>query len=190
LVDWALDRLDALIATDAPTVLDLGTGSGAVALAIARARPQARIWAVDVSLDALAVAGANARALGLPVSMVRGDWWNDWQVQPGVPPPPPRFDLVVSNPPYIPAGDPHLPALRHEPLMALASGADGLDAIRRIVAGAVAHLNPGGAMLLEHGHDQADAVSAALASAGFSAMATRRDLAGLPRCTGGQWQSV
>ena len=95
-----------------------------------------------------------------------------------------RFDLIVSNPPYIAEGDAHLPALRHEPLLALTSGADGLDAIRQIVADAPAHLASGGWLLLEHGHDQADAVAALLRAAGWQAVSHRQDLAGHRRCTG------
>ena len=100
---------------------------------------------------------------------------------------PERFDLIVSNPPYIREGDPHLPALRHEPLQALTSGADGLDAIRALVAQAPEHLQPGGWLLLEHGWDQAEAVRALLAQAGGQQVQSRRDLAGIERCSGAQW---
>jgi len=174
LVDWAL----ALLPPDAPRrVLDLGTGSGAIALAIARARPRARVTAVDASADALAVARANAGRLGLALELRHGDWLAPVADE--------RFDLIVSNPPYIAEGDAHLPALAHEPRGALVSGADGLDDLRRIVATAPAHLAPGGWLLLEHGWDQAAAVHALLTDAGFTQVQSRRDLAGIERCSGG-----
>jgi len=174
LVDWAL----ALLPADAPRrVLDLGTGSGAIALAIAHARPQARVTAVDASADALTVARANAGRLGLAVTLHHGDWLAPVAGE--------VFDLIVSNPPYIAEGDAHLPALAHEPRAALVSGADGLDDLRRIVATAPAHLAPGGWLLLEHGWDQAAAVRALLADAGFAQVQSRRDLAGIERCSGG-----
>ena len=174
LIDWAL----ALLPPDAPRrVLDLGTGSGAIALAIAHARPRARVTAVDASADALAVARANAERLGLAVTLRHGDWLAPVAGE--------VFDLIVSNPPYIAEGDAHLPALAHEPRAALVSGADGLDDLRRIVATAPAHLAPGGWLLLEHGWDQAAAVRALLADAGFAQVQSRRDLAGIERCSGG-----
>ncbi len=174
LVDWAL----ALLPADAPRrVLDLGTGSGAIALAIAHARPQARVTAVDASADALTVARANAGQLGLAVTLHHGDWLAPVAGE--------RFDLIVSNPPYIAEGDAHLPALAHEPRSALVSGADGLDDLRRIVATAPAHLAPGGWLLLEHGWDQAAAVRALLTDAGLTQVQSRRDLAGIERCSGG-----
>ena len=175
LVDWAL----ALLPADAPRrVLDLGTGSGAIALAIAHARPQARMTAVDASADALAVARANAGQLGLAVTLRHGNWLAPVAGE--------VFDLIVSNPPYIAEGDAHLPVLAHEPRSALVSGADGLDDLRRIVAAAPAHLVPGGWLLLEHGWDQAGAVRDLLAGAGFRQLQSRRDLAGIERCSGGQ----
>jgi release factor glutamine methyltransferase len=177
LVEWAL----ALLAASAPgtQVLDLGTGSGAIALAIAQRRPAVRMTAVDASDAALAVAAANGVTLGLAVRWQRSDWFSALGAE--------RFDLIVGNPPYIAEGDPHLEALRHEPPAALASGADGLDALRAIVSQAPEHLLPGGWLLLEHGHEQADAVAALLGTAGFRDVATRRDLAGRPRCTGACW---
>jgi release factor glutamine methyltransferase len=149
LVDLALARLP----TDSETrVLDLGTGSGAVALAIAAARRKSQVVATDISRPALALAARNAERLGIAnASFVESDWFEALPHE--------RFDLVAGNPPYVPAGDPHLTEgdLRHEPQQALISGGDGLRAIRAIVA-APAHLSHGGWLLLEHGHDQADAV--------------------------------
>jgi release factor glutamine methyltransferase len=176
LVGWALELLDA--APAGAEVADLGTGSGAIALALKHACPPAKVCAVDVSAAALAVARGNGERLALAVEWLAGHWWSALHAR--------RFDLVVSNPPYIAEGDPHLGALQHEPQQALTSGADGLDAIREIVAGAANHLRPGAWLLLEHGHDQAPPVSALLRDAGFEAVATRPDLAGLPRCTGGR----
>jgi release factor glutamine methyltransferase len=178
LVDWALECLARHRAAPAE-VLDLGTGSGAIALALAHARRDARICATDLSVAALRVARANAVRLGLAVGFEAGHWW---LAVPGR-----RFDLVVSNPPYVADTDPHLPALRHEPGLALRAGADGLDAIRQIVAGAPQHLNAGGWLLLEHGCDQASAIVSLLTSRGFADTTTRSDLAARPRCTGGRW---
>jgi release factor glutamine methyltransferase len=157
-------------------VIDLGTGSGAIALAIRQARPDAQVEAVDRSADALAVAVANARRLGLPVRFRQASWLAGAG----------RYDLVVSNPPYVAAGDPHLAALRHEPGEALVAGEDGLDDLRAIIAAAPAHLLPGGWLLLEHGWDQAGAVRALLAAAGFTEPTSREDLAGIARCSGGR----
>jgi release factor glutamine methyltransferase len=178
LVDWALQCLDGVAA---PRVLDLGTGSGAIALALQHARPDAQVDAVDASADALAVASANAGRLGLAVRFRQADWLDGAAN---------GYALIASNPPYIAAGDPHLPALRHEPPGALVAGSDGLDDIRRIVADAPAHLADGGWLLLEHGHDQAAAVRQLLASRGFADVQSRDDLAGIPRCTGGIWHTV
>ena len=174
LVDWALE---CLTGHTAPRVLDLGTGSGAIALALAQARPDATVLAVDASADALAVARANGERLRLPVQFTQSDWFSEVQG---------AFDLIVSNPPYIAEHDPHLPALRHEPLAALVAGADGLRDLRAIAAAAPAHLTPGGWLLLEHGWDQAEAVQALLRAQGFEAVQTRNDLAGIGRCSGGQ----
>jgi release factor glutamine methyltransferase len=132
---------------------------------------------VDASADALAVARANAQRLNLDVAFTQGSWLEGINNQ---------FDLIVSNPPYIAAQDPHLDALKHEPLQALASGADGLDDIRSIITQARAHLHPGGWLLLEHGWDQAGAVRALLTAAGFENVQSRPDLAGIERCSGGR----
>jgi release factor glutamine methyltransferase len=180
LVDWALALLAGeLSPIAAPRVADLGTGSGAVALALKHGCPQASVLATDVSADALAVARENASRLGLDIEFALGDWWQAVTASP-------PLHLAVSNPPYIREHDPHLGALRHEPRGALTSGADGLDAIRVIVAGAAGHLARGGWLLLEHGHDQAAAVQALLAAHGYEALGQRHDLAGHSRCSGGR----
>jgi len=183
LVDWGLALLadpSALADRPAPRVADLGTGSGAIALAIKAGCPRASVQAVDRSAEALAVAHANGQRLALAVDWRLGDWWQPLDGD--------RLDLVLSNPPYIEAGDPHLPALAHEPLTALVPpDGDGLSALRAIVASAGPRLTAGGWLLLEHGHDQADAVAALLRHAGFGLMQHRTDLAGHRRCTGGRW---
>ncbi|MBB4225379.1 peptide chain release factor N(5)-glutamine methyltransferase [Variovorax guangxiensis] len=178
LVEWALECLEGQAA---PRVLDLGTGSGAIALALQHARPGAQVDAVDASADALAVAQANASRLGLSVRFAQADWLDGADA---------GYTVIASNPPYIAAGDPHLPALRHEPSSALVSGTDGLDDIRRIVQDAPAHLAEGGWLLLEHGHDQAPAVRELLAARGFAEVQSRDDLAGIQRCSGGIWRTV
>ena len=175
LVEWALELLRPCTA---PRVVDLGTGSGAIALAIKANRPDARVLATDASAAALEVATANANALALDVEFRRHDWLAGLAG---------RFDLVASNPPYIAVGDPHLPALAHEPCGALVAGADGLDDLRRIIAQAPSALAPGGWLILEHGYDQAAGVRALLEQAGFRHVASRPDLAGTQRCSGGQW---
>lgn len=180
LVELALERL----AADAPTrIADLGTGSGAIALAIASERPLAQVVATDASAAALEIAQANAREHGLgQVRFVHGDWFAPLAGE--------RFDLIASNPPYIEAGDAHLTRgdLRFEPASALASGADGLADIRRIVAQAPAHLRPGGWLLLEHGFDQGDAVRALLREAGFDEARTEQDLEHRDRVSLGRWR--
>ena len=176
LVDWALEVLADGPAQ--PSVADLGTGSGAIALAIARARADARVSAVDSSTDALACAIGNGRRLGIAIEWLDGDWWQALAGR--------RFDLVVSNPPYVAADDRHLQTLAHEPRHALTPGGDGLAALRAIASDAPSHLRAGGWLLLEHGHDQGPAVRAMLHDCGLADVATRPDLAGLPRCTGGR----
>ncbi|MCF8157202.1 MAG: peptide chain release factor N(5)-glutamine methyltransferase [Rhodoferax sp.] len=177
LVDWALEVLATIDAAPRlpARILDLGTGSGAIALALKHTRPELQVSAVDFSTDALAVARANAQQLQLDVCLIQGNWLA------GVAD---RYNAIVSNPPYIAAADPHLSALTHEPLQALASGADGLDDIRAIVAQAPAHLLPGGWLLLEHGYDQAAAVRSLLTTAGLQDAQSRRDIAGIERCSG------
>lgn len=162
-------------------VADLGTGSGAVALAIAHARPQAHIVATDVSEAALEVARGNAERLHIGnVEFRHGDWYAG--LGDG------RFDVIVSNPPYIAEGDPHLHEgdVRFEPAAALASGADGLDAIRVIVRGAREHLRNGGWLLLEHGFDQGADVRDLLLDHGYAEVFTRLDLEGRERVSGGR----
>jgi release factor glutamine methyltransferase len=163
-------------------VLELGSGSGAIALALASERPGWRIDAVERSPSALAVARSNGAALGLEqVRWLQGDWF-------GPVAPESRYALIVANPPYVADGDPHLARgdLRFEPRAALASGPDGLDDIRAIVAGAAAHLEPGGWLWLEHGSEQGPAVAALVSGAGLESVHTVRDLAGHERHTGGR----
>lgn len=178
LVELALERLPS----DAPVrAADLGTGSGAIALVLASERPQARVVATDASAEALAVAQRNAQRLGIRnVQFTQGDWLVPLQDE--------RFELVVSNPPYIEAGDPHLAQgdLRFEPASALASGDDGLDDIRRIVAGACDVLVPGGWLLFEHGWNQGEAARALLCEAGYVQAFTAQDIEARDRVSGGR----
>ncbi|MCK7593682.1 peptide chain release factor N(5)-glutamine methyltransferase [Pseudomarimonas salicorniae] len=183
LVQGALQRLPL---DRAATVADLGTGSGAVALALAAERPQDRVLAVDCSLEALAVARRNAARHGLErIEFIAGDWLAPVNMQ---------FDLIASNPPYLAEDDPHLgrDGLDREPRGALVSGADGLDAIRRLAVEARGALVPGGWLLLEHGWEQGQAVREVLHAAGFSDVLTLPDLAGRERVSGGRtgWKSA
>lgn len=176
LVEWALQLLGGSVK---PAIADLGTGSGALALAIASERADAAVDATDVSMAALAVARSNAERLKLGnVRFVQGHWLEPLAVQ--------RYDLIVSNPPYIAAGDPHLQALQHEPMLALSDGADGLGALREIVATATPHLRDGGWLIVEHGYDQGAAVRELFTKTGFQAVETRRDLGGQERATAGR----
>ncbi len=175
LVDWALELL-----ANAPTatrVLDVGTGSGAIALALKSARPDWHVVAVDNSAAALDVAKTNARRLQLDITCVQASWLQGLRGD---------FALIVSNPPYIAERDTHLQTLQHEPLAALVAGTDGLDALRNIASTAPRYLQPDGWLLLEHGYDQAKAVQTLLKAAGLQAVQSRRDLAGIERCTGGR----
>lgn len=164
----------------AARVLDLGTGSGAIAVVLAKQRPQARVTAVEVDYAALVVARANAKRHGVSVRFFCGDWFGALAGE--------SFDLIVSNPPYVAAADPHLAAgdLRFEPQRALVGGADGLDCIRAIVANAGAHLRPGAWLLFEHGYDQAEACRALLEAEGYREVQSWLDLAGIPRVSGGR----
>jgi release factor glutamine methyltransferase len=177
LVELALQRMpeDA-----AMRVLDLGTGSGAIAIALAHERPRARLTAVDVDYAALVVARANASRHRASVRFFCGDWFG---ALPGE-----SFDLIVSNPPYVAAEDPHLVMgdVRFEPQRALVGGADGLDCIRAIVAKAGAHLRAGAWLLFEHGYDQAEACRALLEAGGYREVQSWPDLAGIPRVSGGR----
>jgi release factor glutamine methyltransferase len=178
LVEWTLERV---ILGANLRVLDLGTGSGCVAISIAHARPHALVVALDYSVAALEVARANARRHDVGNLRVgKSNWFSLVAGE--------RFDVIVSNPPYIATGDPHLAAgdLRFEPMTSLASGADGLDAIRRIVASASEFLRDHGWLAVEHGHDQAQRCRDLLDEAGFAQVFSRADLAGIERISGGR----
>ena len=165
------------------SLLELGTGSGIIAITLALEAPDTEVHAVERSPEALAVAQQNANTLGAHrIHWHAGSWWQALAC-------PRRFDLIVSNPPYIAAHDHHLQQgdLRFEPPQALAAGPDGLDDLRILIGGAPAHLTPGGWLLLEHGYDQEAPVQALLRDAGFADVFTRRDLAGQPRVSGGRW---
>lgn len=177
LIELALQRLPA----QGGRVLDLGAGSGCIGVTIAAERPQAQVTLIDASADALDIARLNAHQhASANTTLLRSDWF---AALAGM-----QYELIVSNPPYIAAGDAHLQQgdLRFEPHAALAAGAEGLDDIRRIVAEAPSHLVAGGWLLCEHGHDQADACTALLQQAGFADVFSARDLAGIRRVSGGR----
>jgi len=175
IVELALERLP-----QGGRLLDMGTGSGAIAVSCAHSRRDAQITALDLSEDALAVARANAAANGVTVRFLRSDWFDAVGDE--------RFELIASNPPYIASHDEHLSQgdLRFEPTGALTDHADGLSALRSIVDGAPAHLEPGGWLLLEHGYDQAEAVRDLLQQRGFQDVQSWRDLADIERVSGGR----
>ncbi|WP_018413015.1 peptide chain release factor N(5)-glutamine methyltransferase [Methyloversatilis thermotolerans] len=177
LVELALERIGGF---DAPRLLDAGTGSGAVALAIKAQCPRAAVSALDLSPDALAIARDNGARLGLEVEWIASNWLEAVAGR--------QFECIVSNPPYICSGDPHLGRgdLRFEPLAALASGEDGLDALRVLCRQAPDALVPGGWLLCEHGHEQAAAVRSLMRCAGLEDVASWRDLAGIERISGGR----
>ena len=177
LVEWAIECIDS----GARRVLDLGTGSGAIALACKSERPDAMLTAIDCSTEALTCAKANARSLGVQVEWLESDWFEQLGVA--------RWDLVVSNPPYISASDVHLQQgdLPAEPDDALIGGQSGLESIEQIVEQAPDFLVADGWLLLEHGFDQADAVTACMRDRGFQRISSRRDWSGQPRMTGAQW---
>ncbi len=177
LVELALERMPAVPCR----VLDLGTGSGAVALSIAHARPDVKVWACDVSADAIAVAKENARRLDLRnVHLAESDWFS---ALPAL-----QFEVIVSNPPYIAEGDRHLSQgdLRFEPARALSSGIDGLRDIRHLISESKRFLTNGGWLLFEHGYDQAERVRALLEEAGYAGVFSARDLADIERVSGGR----
>lgn len=186
LVEAALSRLVRFANVDGapqPRILDLGTGSGAIAVTLACERADAQVTATEVSEAALGIARVNAaaHACAQRIEFLHGSWYARLGNR--------RFDMIVSNPPYVASGDAHLGQgdLRFEPAHALTDGsADGLESIRAIVAGAPAHLNPGGWLLLEHGYDQAEAVAGILAGAGFDDPISIADLAGIARVAGGK----
>ncbi|MDO8459188.1 MAG: peptide chain release factor N(5)-glutamine methyltransferase [Burkholderiaceae bacterium] len=183
LVEWALEL--ALTGDKTSRVLDLGTGSGAIALALKHTRPDWQVTALDASLDALTLAQGNAQRLGLRIEFIQSSWFDALskltESEAG------KFNLIVSNPPYIVEGDAHMADLKHEPKQALTSGADGLDDIRQIVQQAPHYLQPGGWLMLEHGYDQAAAVRGLLHQRGFTQVQSRLDLAQIERCSGGVW---
>lgn len=173
--------LELPLPTDA-RVLDLGTGTGAIALALASERPGWTVDACDSQEQAVALASANALALGLPVTVMLSDWFSDL--------PSTDYNLIVSNPPYVAEQDEHLGLgdVRFEPSSALVSGADGLDDIKHLVATAPQWLNNGGWLLIEHGYDQGQAVKRLYIDAGFEQVETRQDYGQRDRCTVGRWQ--
>jgi release factor glutamine methyltransferase len=178
LVDLALERMPR---SGISRVLELGTGSGCIAIALASERSLAKIVATDQSLDALAVARRNAFAIHVGnIAFLQSDWFEGLRRE--------RFDVIVSNPPYVATGDPHLGEgdLRYEPRTALDGGSDGLDAVRAIVKGARAYLEPGGWLLFEHGHDQAAKARGLLRDAAYRDIFSARDLAGIERVSGGR----
>lgn len=174
LVQWALDVSSSFAS---PDILELGTGSGAVAIAIAHTL-KCKVTATDFSTQALSVASDNAAKLGVDVEFLHSHWFEKVSG---------HYHVIASNPPYIKSSDPHLEALTHEPLNALAAGADGLGDLRQIVQSAPNHLQPGGWLLLEHGYNQESPVRTLLVERGFRQVQSRCDLAGIARCSGGQW---
>jgi release factor glutamine methyltransferase len=170
--------VDLALAREPESVLDVGTGSGAIALAIKRHRPQARVVATDASAAALEVARRNAVRLNLEIELRHGRWFEPVAGE--------RFEAIISNPPYVVIGDPHLAALPYEPRIALLGGADGLDGFRVLAREAPAHLLPGGWLLVEHGEGQHEAVRGLLEAAGLETTESWPDLAGIPRVSGGK----
>jgi release factor glutamine methyltransferase len=182
LVDQALARLSEASSPKPASILDLGTGSGAIAVTLAL-QARARVTAADRSETALSVARGNAARLGASVDFIQSNWYAAFTGK--------KFDLIVSNPPYVASGDPHLSQgdLRFEPQMALTDASrDGLSSIRTIIEGAPGHLNPGGWLLFEHGYDQAETCRELLLKRGFKGVISVPDLAGIARVAGGIWQ--
>ena len=176
LVQWAMDVAHGI---SLPDILDLGTGSGAVGIAIAH-HLKCPVTATDFSADALQIASQNAARLGVDMQFIQSNWFEKVSG---------HYHVIASNPPYIVSADPHLAALTHEPLSALTAGEDGLDDIQQIIELAPQHLLLGGWLLLEHGYDQASGVCELLARRGFAQVQSRMDLAGIARCSGGQWDN-
>ena len=178
LVEQALEKLSMLAS---PRIIDLGTGTGAIALALASECPNATIYALDQSDKALAVAQENGERLQLKVNWVHSDWFK--KIDPQL-----KFDLIVSNPPYIETDDPHLSQgdVRFEPISALTSGSDGLDDIRTICAQAPDYLNNGGWLMIEHGYNQKQAIQRIFLAAGFSDIHTQKDYGDNDRVTLGR----
>ncbi len=174
LVEFALRRDEPAL-----EVLDLGAGSGAIAIAIAHERPRWRVCAVERSSAALRWAKRNGQRHQVDVEWRQGDWFAAVPQR--------RFDLIVSNPPYLAANDPHLPQLQHEPRQALVAGPDGLEDLLHIIEHAPAHLRGPGLLALEHGMEQGEAVRLALHQRGFDSIQTEKDLAGLERISHGRW---
>ena len=170
--------VDLALARNPQSVLDVGTGSGAIALAIKRHRPEVRVVATDASAAALEVARRNALRFNLEIDLRHGRWFEPVAGE--------RFEAIISNPPYVVVGDPHLAALPYEPRLALLGGADGLDGFRVLAREAPAHLLPGGWLLVEHGEGQHEAVRGLLEAAGLETTASWPDLAGIPRVSGGK----
>lgn len=182
LVDQALMRLAEASDPKPARILDLGTGSGAIAITLAL-QAKVHVAAADRSEAALSVARGNAACLGASVDFIQSDWYAALAGK--------KFDLIVSNPPYVAAGDPHLLQgdLRFEPQIALSDAShDGLSSIRAIIEGAPGHLNSGGWLLFEHGYDQAEACRELLRKRGFEGVVSIPDLAGIARVAGGVWQ--
>ena len=180
LVDLVKDALTASVgAGDTLTILDLGTGSGCIAISVALECVGVGVTAVDASIEALAVARSNARQLGASVDFIQSDWFKAIDGQ--------RFNIIVSNPPYIAQGDAHLDQgdLRYEPAMALSCADDGLSAIRQIISEARDYLHPHGMLAVEHGYDQANSVRKLLEAAGFAGIAQHKDIAGITRISSG-----
>jgi release factor glutamine methyltransferase len=179
LVDLALERSST---ASSARVLDLGTGSGAIALALASQRPRWKVVAADISEAALAVARRNAREHGVDIEFVRSDWFESIAPEP--------FDLIVSNPPYVAAGDPHLRQgdLPFEPRLALVDRVGGLGCMREIASGARGRLKPGGRLFLEHGYDQGERCVGLLRDLGYADVQDFPDLAGLPRVSAATWR--
>ena len=181
LVEWALTL--ALTSNKTTSLLDMGAGSGAIALAVKHSKPDWQVTALDASADALAVAQNNAKHLNLKVNFLQSSWFDALSSDKFDP----KFNIIVSNPPYIVEGDDHMVALAHEPKQALTSGADGLDDIRQIITQAPTFLFKDGWLLLEHGYDQAAAVRNLLVQRGFGLVQSKLDLGGIERCSGGKW---